>query len=59
MNFVKTTPFGVVLKIVLLIPMKLIRIVIQLCIHMQENVLHMKNINTKVKESQKTRVENM
>ena len=58
MNFVKTTPFGVVLNTVLLIPMKLMSMV-ELCIHMQENALPMKNIKTKVKPAQKTLVENM
>ena len=59
MNFVKTTPFGVVLKTVELIPMKLMGTLAMLCIHMQENALPMKNIKTKVKPAQKTLVENM
>ena len=33
--------------------------VAMLCIHMQENALHMKNIKTKVQPAQKTLVENM
>ena len=57
MTFVKTTPFGEVLKNVLLILMKLMSMA-QFCILMQENALLMKNINTKVKKAQKTLVEN-
>ena len=60
MTFVKTTPFGVVLKTVELIPMKLMLMGMALfCIHMQENALLMKNINTKVKTAQQTLVENI
>ena len=56
MTFVKTTPFGEVLKNVLLILMKLMSMA-QFCILMQENALLMKNINTKVKTAQQTLVE--